>query len=99
MRYRRYSIHSIDSMAQGYNIKVHAIQHSAMKVSAVQYSAVHSLSIKAIGLELFVLTTILFFVLTRRHKLRLNKKTTAKIVDTARAKIQYPWPTYRPYTG
>lgn len=47
----------------------------------------HYYSIKAIGLELFVLTTILFFCLTKRHKLRLSRKPrlTIKRHSTFRA--------------
>lgn len=47
----------------------------------------HYHSIKAIGLELFVLITILFFCLTRRHKLRLHRKS----------KLKFSGPTYRSY--
>ena len=36
----------------------------------------HYHSIKAIGLELFVLTTVLFFCVTRRHKLKLVRSKT-----------------------
>ena len=57
----------------------------------------HYHSIKAIGLELFVLTTVLFFWLTRRHKLRLRSRGSRDLLRTR--VVLPPFTSYSPYSG